>query len=535
MMVLIAVAAVFMAGAGVTSAEPVEEWNKTFGGTISDYGESVQQASDDGYIITGYTLSYSAGLYDLWLIKTDASGAQMWNKTFGGPGYDVGRSVQQTSDDGYIITGYTSSYGAGSADLWLVKTDISGTQMWEKTFGGPGYDIGRSVQQTSDGGYIITGYTSSYGAGSADLWLVKTDISGTQMWNKTFGGVNDDYGVSVQQTSDGGYITTGYTYSYGTGGPDLWLVKTDASGTQIWNKTFGGAENELGYSVQQTPDGGYIIAGYTSSYGAGDPDLWLVKTDASGTQIWNKTFGGPGYDVGISVQQTSDGGYIITGYTEYYGAGGTDLWLVKTDASGTQIWNKTFGGVGHDSGVSVQQTSDGGYIITGVTDSYGAGGSDLWLVKVSETGIVTPPSVVIISPTDGTIITTPNTTISGTASDDAAVANVTVNDILATGTTSWSADITLTEGTNTITVVATDTSGNTATDTITITYTPAATTLTGDVNGDGILSSVDALMALQMSAGNIAEDLAADVSGDGSVTSLDALMILQASVGAIVL
>jgi hypothetical protein len=366
--------------------QSASSFTATFGGAGVDVGNSVQQTSDNGYVIAGWTNSYGAGGDDVWLIKTDSLGAKVWDKTFGGPSYDVGQSVQQTSDGGYIIAGSTMSYGAGSYDVWLVKTDASGNEVWDKTFGGSGYDWGNSVRQTSDGGFIVAGYTESYGAGVGDAWLIKTDTSGNKVWDKTFGGTGDDWGNSVQQTSDSGYIFTGFTSSSGAGGRDVLLVKTDASGNEVWSKTFGGAEEDIGNSVQQTADGGYVITGYTMSYGAGDEDVWLIKTDASGNKLWDKTFGGTGVDVGRSVQQTSDGGYVITGYTRSYGAGDDDVWLVKTDAAGYKVWDKTFGTSGDDEGSSAQQTSDGGYIVAGWTASSGADGPDVWLIKTDADG-----------------------------------------------------------------------------------------------------------------------------------------------------
>jgi hypothetical protein len=236
--------------------------------------------------MAGETLSYGAGQYDFWLVKTDSAGNQLWAKTYGGTGYDVAFAVVQTIDGGYAIAGSTNSFGAGG-DFWLVKTDSAGNQLWNKTYGGAGGDITRTLVQTSDGGYAMAGWTNgSYGIGDEDLWLVKTDSSGNQLWNKTYGGAGGDYPHSIIQTSDGGFAIAGHTNSYGAGGEDFWLVKTDSAGNMQWTKTFGTTSYEEAWSLVQTTDGGYALAGTINLYSAGGLDFWLVKTDVESGLAW---------------------------------------------------------------------------------------------------------------------------------------------------------------------------------------------------------------------------------------------------------
>ena len=364
----------------------IAAWSRLFGGERTSLGYSVQPTPDGGCIATGYTYSYGAGQDDLWLIKTDASGNKLWDKTFGGTDMDEGSSVQLTPDGGYIIAGATGSSPIADWDLWLIRTDSTGNKLWDKTFGGTDDDFGFSIKQTPDGGYAIAGYTDSYGSGSSDVWLIKTDANGNQIWDKTFGGTAEDVGFSVALASDGGYVVAGRTLSYGAGGADLWLIKTDGSGNLLWSKTYGGTGRDEGWSVQATTDGGAIAAGNTSSSGAGEEDAWLVKVDAGGNKVWDKTFGGTSGDGAYSIEPTPDGGYIVGGYTESFGAGSDDVWLLKIDASGNKLWDRTRGENDEDVARCVTPSPDGGYVVAGWTWPHFGSSQEVWLIKTGANG-----------------------------------------------------------------------------------------------------------------------------------------------------
>jgi hypothetical protein len=380
---------------------------KTYRGTDLEGASSVQQTSDGGYILAGWTWSFDV-VGDIFLIKTDANGNVQWAKTYGGTNDEEAYSIQQTSDGGYIVAGYTYSFGAGYYDIFLIKTDASGNIIWAKTYGGTSRDEAYSVQQTSDGGYIVAGWTWSFDV-VGDIFLIKTDVNGNVQWAKTYGGPGWEEAYSVQQTSDGGYIVAGWTTSFGTGGRDIFLIKTDANGNIQWAKTYSAMlyNDNKAYSVQQTSDGGYILAGYTGSFTAGY-DIFLIKTDANGNIQWAKTYGGTGADYAYSVQQTSDGGYIVAGITNFSVPIHGDIFLIKTDANGNIIWAKTYGGTSRDVAYSVQQTSDGGYIVAGGTSSFGAGGDNFFLIKTDANGNIGSCSIVRnASPT----VTTPSPTV----------------------------------------------------------------------------------------------------------------------------
>ena len=356
-------------------------WNQTYGGTNYDVARASVQTGDGGYALAGWTESFGAGSYDFYLVKTDSIGNMQWNKTYGGTGDDGAFALVQTGDGGYALAGYTWSFGAGSSDAWLVKTDSIGNMQWNKTYGGTDYDEAFALVQTGDGGYALAGDTYSFGAGGDDAWLVKTDSIGNMQWNKTYGGTGDDRAFALVQTGDGGYALAGDTTSFGAGSYDAWLVKTDSIGNMQWNKTYGGTSWDEAFALVQTGDGGYALTGETESFGVGSADFYLVKTDSIGNMQWNKTYGGTDYDEALALVQTGDGGYALTGYTESFGVGSADFYLVKTDSIGNMQWNKTYGGTGDDVAFALVQTGDGGYALAGYTTSFGAGGANFWLVK----------------------------------------------------------------------------------------------------------------------------------------------------------
>ncbi|MBU4510286.1 hypothetical protein KJ830_04470, partial [bacterium] len=310
-----------------------------------------------------------------------------WDKTFGGSNDDGARSIVQTTDGGYAIAGYTSSKGAGKEDIWVIRLDPGGNMLWDKTFGGSDLDVAYSIIQTTDGGYVVAGLTESKGAGEVDAWVIKLDHGGNIVWDKTFGGSEDEFGKSIIQTIDGDYIVAGSTRSKGAGSFDAWVIKLDHGGNIVWDKTFGKSGYDWANHIIQTTDGGYAIAGYTSSKGAGELDAWVIKLDHGGNIVWDKTFGGSEDDWAGPIIQTINGDYIVAGSTKSKGAGSEDIWLMKLDHEGNMLWDKTFGGSDRDFANSIIKTTDKGYMLAGFTFSKGAGGYDAWIIKLSSKSI----------------------------------------------------------------------------------------------------------------------------------------------------
>jgi hypothetical protein len=354
-------------------------FQKTFGGFLDDYGFEVQQTTDGGYIIAGYTTNSGAG-HDLYLIKTNPFGESIWIMTIGGLYYEEAHSVKQTLDGGYIITGVNILPPHGA--VYLVKTDASGDTVWTKAYrGGGGSSVGEEVIQTADSGYVIVGTKST------DVYLMKTNQNGEILWTKNFGGSDwDASGRSVQQTFDGGYIIAGSKFVIANNNNDIYIIKTNAIGDTLWTKTFGGNGEDAAWSAKQASNSGYIVTGFITANGQTVSDIYLFKTNSDGDTLWTKTFISPGDNVGYSVQQTTDGGYIVVCRKAY------DVHLIKTNGNGDVLWTRTFDDNGLSVGFCVQQTIDSGYVITGATWDPVYNYFDVLLIKTDDLGIVTQTS-----------------------------------------------------------------------------------------------------------------------------------------------
>jgi len=428
----------------------VKQWDYRFGGSNDEQLNSIQQTSDGGYILGGTSWSNISGdktqtvwgVWDYWILKTDSLGTKQWDKNFGGTFGDALTFLQQTADGGYILGGQSQSGIGGDKtenclggdDFWIIKIDSLGTKQWDKDLGGTSSDFFSSLQQTTDGGYILGGYSNSgIGAnktqdswGGFDYWIIKTDSLGNQQWDKDFGGTGYDVLYSLQQTADGGYILGGASLS-GIGGDktqpswgdyDYWMIKTDSLGVKEWDKDFGGLQDDNAFSIQQTLEGGYILGGYSSSGISGDKtqatwgswDYWIVKTDSQGIKEWDKDFGGTAAEESFgNISKTLDEGYLITG-TSYSPISGDktevnlgieQTWVVKIDSSGNKQWDKTLLTNEHDENGLAIQTKDGCYLMVNTTLGGVAGdktqpswgGSDFWIIKFCDsTLVINPPA-----------------------------------------------------------------------------------------------------------------------------------------------
>lgn len=341
------------------------KFQKCFSYTNDNFFSSAVQVRDSGYVAAGVTSE------DMWVVKTDPYGNPQWTKSYGGQFLDIASSIEQTNDGGYIVSGFTESF---AADFYVVKIDSTGGYQWSKTFGDVYPDKSYEIHQTTDSGYILTGTLNENSTIGANISLVKLDINGTMQWEKTFGNpIREDHANEVKQTTDGGYIIAGYTNLNGTSGKDIFIIKTDSIGNLEWTKVFYGPSDENAVSILQKYDQGYLIGGYTSSNTTpvGNTQAFIISTDDSGNVQWAKTYGGPDTDQVYSIDKTSDSGFVATGPTTGFGANVRLSFAFKINGNGTQLWAKTYGNSNfvYTSFNSVRNTFDNGFIFSGYRDS----------------------------------------------------------------------------------------------------------------------------------------------------------------------
>ncbi|MGQ9535001.1 MAG: T9SS type A sorting domain-containing protein, partial [bacterium] len=299
-----------------------------------------------------------------------------WGRTYGGEGEDQFRGVLECADKGFVAVGSTNSFGNGLGDIYVMKLDSNGDSVWAMTYGDSLIETGYAITRTNDSNYVITGTTSSYGAGGTDIYAIKIDEMGAELWSKTYGGNLDDFGFCIDATNDDGYIITGSTYSFGNGNSDIYVVKIDSLGEAEWIGLYGTALNETGLCVQQTSDSGYIICGSAGNVLLGY-EWCLLRYNRNGILVWDNFQGSLSDDFAYSVQEISRNNYVIGGNFAY------EMYIVRTDTAGYNIWALIYGGAQTDCAYSVRQTADRGYIIAGITNSYGAGGYDAYLVRTA--------------------------------------------------------------------------------------------------------------------------------------------------------
>ncbi len=364
-------------------------WAKTYGGTGYEDLRSIQQTSDGGYIVSGETNSFGADAF--WIFKLNYNGKVIWQKTYGGAVFESASAIQPLPDGGYIMVGSTASFGAGETDAWVLKLNSDGIVVWQKTYGGTVIDSASAIQPTSDGGYILAGSTQSFGGGNSYAWVLKLDGDGTVEWQKAYGGTNFDSAYDIHPTLDGGYIVLG---NIAVGGESIHVrvLKLNSDGTVAWQKTYGGADYETSSAIWPTSDGGYIIAADSASVVTGIPyhfhHVWILKLESDGTVAWQKTYGSTDIHIPSAIQPTPDGGYIVAAFTVSFGAGSMDFWVLKLNSDGTVAWQKAYGGTDWEQAMAIKLTSDGGYIIAGQTISFGAGSGDVWVLKLNGNGTI---------------------------------------------------------------------------------------------------------------------------------------------------
>lgn len=365
-------------------------WDKTFGGTEEDFARSIVQTNDDGFLFVANTKSFGIGNNDILVLKIDNNGVAQWNLTFGTLNDDIPSCVVTTDDGGFLITATSKNLTFNTLKGLFAKISPTGTLVWNKTLGVSTNNQIDSIIKTSDGGYLLVGVTNSFDS-SPNMWLIKTDETGSEIWNKTYGGLSFQRAWDVVNSKDGGFVMVGWTGLHnGLEIPnDMWLLKTDSNGNELWNRSFGDlSSGELGEEIIETSDGGFLLGGFTDSsrLSHGSIDAWLIKTDSNGMEEWNKTYGGEGDDYSNAILETSDGGILVSIHTFSHPYRSGYNMIIKIKSDGTQEWNQSQGfTTGDDFAYDMIPTTDNGYVFAGRTFSNTTGESDAWIFKINVT------------------------------------------------------------------------------------------------------------------------------------------------------
>ncbi|MGD0027838.1 MAG: hypothetical protein ABSC91_02755 [Candidatus Bathyarchaeia archaeon] len=353
-------------------------WEKTFGGTGDDRAFYIVKSGDGGFLVVGSSTSFDRGKTFAWIVRIDQDGNMLWNRTYEERDGSEFRSAIRT-DDGFVLVGNAFS-SSGDEDGWIVKIDEQGNVLWNLTVGSKETAKFSSAAETSDG-FILVGLTYSMGRNASDAWAVKIDTSGEVLWNKTYGGNGDNAFRAAVATDKNEYVCAGYTNSIGNGDYDVWLVKIDGNGTLQWSTTYGGVESDMGYALAVTRDG-YVIAGETHSFGNGDAKAFVVKTDLNGKLLWQRAYGGEQFDSIDSIIPSSSGGYVVAGFTFSFGKGQRDFWIFSIDDSGNVLWSRTQGREGFEEAYSIVEVAKDRFVVAGWTNSIGNGKYDYYVVEM---------------------------------------------------------------------------------------------------------------------------------------------------------
>ncbi len=364
----------------VALAQPDTIWTRNVGTDGHDLADDVV-ANKFGYLVLGTTDGRGEGDYDLFLVQTNDIGDTLWTRTYGGPGYDVGFGITVADDSSYVLLGVTNSFGHGSTDIYLVKVGPLGDTIWTSAIGGTSEDWGYSISRNRDGGFVIAGKTYVSPDSGEQALIVRTDAEGRALWQRTFGGINSELARQAKEVSDGGFIMVGQSESYDPGPyRSVYVVRTSYAGTPIWIKDYGGPSSDEGDDILEIDGGHFIVCGRTYSYGNGDWDAYFMRITADGDTVWTRTCGGTEWDAMHSMVEAPGGGYVSAGHTLSFGNGDFDVYIVKIDPGGFIQWTLAVGNYSQDDASAIKLTDDNRYILAGHTY---LGNYDFYLVRLS--------------------------------------------------------------------------------------------------------------------------------------------------------